>query len=389
MRNVKNNFKLIDKTLLFLVIILCVIGLMMVFSSSTISTILRYDVPTYYFFIRQSIYFLAAFFIGVVFIINFPLKKYNSWSYIFMFGFLVTLVLLLIYGKTLHEVRRTINLRFFNFQPADFFKLILVLFSAQYYNALYKSKNNNFLYYLVPLGVSMTGAGLVFLQPDFGSALIIFLIGVLMFISVPNKTKNIKIKKTYTVFAIFILMVIGYLVAPKILSERQLNRFTFKEPCNRYEEETGYQVCNGFIAIKNGGIKGQGLGNSTQKYLYLPESHTDFIFPIIVEETGLIGGALVLIIYLFLLFRIYYLATISQNLKNSFIIYGVFLILLSHILINLLGILAIIPLTGVPLPFLSYGGTSSLMFITSIFLVERAVIENKQTSLKKELRMLS
>ena len=105
------------------------------------------------------------------------------------------------------------------------------------------------------------------------------------------------------VLLVMLLMAIGiYLVAgKKILTTTQLNRFNFKEPCNRYTEDTGYQVCNGYIAINNGGLFGVGLGNSTQKYLYLPEAHTDFIFPIVIEELGVITGILVILMYIFIL----------------------------------------------------------------------------------------
>ena len=116
-------------------------------------------------------------------------------------------------------------------------------------------------------------------------------------------------------------------------------------------EESGYQVCNGYIAIHNGGLFGVGLGASTQKYLYLPAAHTDFIFAIITEELGLIGGGCVLIAYIFLLFRILVIARNATNLRNSIIAFGTFAYILSHITINLGGLLAIIPLTGVPYRF--------------------------------------
>ena len=138
--------------------------------------------------------------------------------------------------------------------------------------------------------------------------------------------------------------------------------------------------------MKNGGLFGVGLGNSTQKYLYLPESHTDFIFPIIVEELGLCVGVLIILMYGYMLYRIYLISKKSTNLRNQIICYGVFVYLALHILINLVGITALLPLTGVPLPLLSYGGSFAINVICMIFIVERIAFEN---STEKNLEEIS
>ena len=153
-------------------------------------------------------------------------------------------------------------------------------------------------------------------------------------------------------------------------------------------EDTGYQVCNGFIAFHNGGLFGVGLGNSSQKYLYLPEAHTDFIYPILVEELGLIVGILVLIGYGYMLYRILKIAKSADCIRNAVICYGAFMLILLHLLVNFLGTLALIPLTGVPLPFLSYGGSFNMNVILILFVVERIAVENKQNQEKRELALL-
>ena len=169
------------------------------------------------------------------------------------------------------------------------------------------------------------------------------------------------------------------------LTEEQQSRLNFKAPCTRYVEKTGYQVCNGFIAINGGGLFGKGLGNSTQKYLYLPEAHTDFIFPIAVEELGVVFGVLMILGYIFILYRIVLISKTSYNLRNSIICYGAAIYILLHLIVNFCGILALIPLTGVPVPFLSYGGSFTSNLIFAIFIVERVAIENKITKRKLEL----
>ena len=154
-------------------------------------------------------------------------------------------------------------------------------------------------------------------------------------------------------------------------------------------EDTGYQVCNGFIAYHNGGLFGLGLGNSTQKYLYLPEAHTDFIFPILVEELGLIVGILTILGYIYILYRILKIAKKADSIRNSIICYGTFLYLLMHLLINFMGSLALIPLTGVPLPFLSYGGSFNMNVIFMIFIVQRIAIESKQNEEKRLIKTIA
>ena len=169
----------------------------------------------------------------------------------------------------------------------------------------------------------------------------------------------------------------------------QKGRLTYKNPCTRYTEDTGYQVCNGFIAINNGGLFGKGLGNSSQKYLYLPEAHTDFIFPIMVEELGLVFSIFFILGYMFILYRIFRIAKQSVNLRNSIICYGVGIYMFLHIIVNFLGILAVIPLTGVPVPFLSYGGSFTVNLILCMFIVERVAVENKVTKTREEIKNMS
>ena len=227
---------------------------------------------------------------------------------------------------------------------------------------------------------------------DFGTAAIIAALTALIFIAVPS-TKDEKVinalKITAIVFFAIAILVLkfGYLVIPeeKLKSNYRLNRLIYKNPCDRYEENSGYQVCNGFIAIDNGGLKGVGIGASVQKYLYLPASHTDFIFPIVVEELGALVGVAIIIGYMYIIFLIFRVASSSYNLQNSIICYGIGINIMLHIFVNLGGVLGIIPLTGVPLPFLSYGGSFCLTTICSLAVVQRIHIENREEKKQREI----
>ena len=381
-------FSKMDIPLLLLTIFFIVVGLVMIYSASSVSSVVRYGYEPYHFFVRQAIFVLVSLIFCFIFILRVPTRTYQALAWPAVIIIIISLIYLFVNGKITNNAISWYDLKFFSLQPSEFAKSILIVFSAVYYNKLYYRKVKNIYSYLIPLGFGVIIAGLVAMQPDLGSAAIIGGIVFLTFISIPivqnNLLKFIKIFAVAIVLAVIVILYFGN----GILNSMQMNRLTFQNPCSRYTETTGYQVCNGFIAINNGGLFGVGLGNSTQKYLYLPESHTDFIYPIIVEELGLIFGIFIIIAYFIMLLRILKIARNSENLRCSVIAYGTFWFLTLHILINLLGVLALIPLTGVPLPLLSYGGSFTVNIIVMLFLVQRVKIENEINKTKREIKAL-
>lgn len=385
----KKLFSKMDIWLLIIMIIYSIVGLIMIFSASSVSTVLRYHVPQYHFFLRQAIFLLASFILGFLIVIRFPTSKYKYIAPFAIVGIIVALVGLFAYGRITNNAQSWYDLGFFNLQPSEFSKSIIIVFLAVAYSRLEKKKVNNIYAFLIPVAICLFIAVLIALQPDFGTALIICGIVFFIFISIPYVKQNfIKVLKIGVVCLVVAALALLYSGA-EIFNSRQMKRFEFRNPCERYQEDTGYQVCNGFIAIHNGGLFGVGLGNSSQKYLYLPESHTDFIFPIIVEELGLLVGVLLIVGYMIMLWRILKIARAAENLRLSILAYGVFLYLLFHILINLLGILALIPLTGVPLPLLSYGGSFTINVVIMLFVVQRVNIENKTIRAKREMASIT
>lgn len=385
----KKLFQRMDIVLLVLMLIYSIFGLIMIFSASSVTTVLRYNVAQYYFFIRQGIFLLVSFIVGFLVVLRVPTSKYKYFTPLMVLGIIIVLMGLLVYGKFTNNVRSWYDIGPFALQPSEFAKSIIIIFLATSYSSLEKRKDNNIYTFLFPVGLCLIPTILIAMQPDFGTALIICGIIFFIFISIPSVKRNIaKVLKIGAVCGIIAVLAFAYSGA-ELLNSRQLKRFEFKNPCSRYKEDTGYQVCNGFIAIHNGGLFGVGLGNSSQKYLYLPESHTDFIFPIIVEEWGLIVGVIIIIGYMIMLYRILKIAKEAENLRLSILAYGTFLYLLFHILINLLGILALIPLTGVPLPLLSYGGSFTMNVVLMLFVVQRVNIENKTIKTKREMAGLT
>lgn len=374
-----------DKPLLILTIIYSVFGLIMIFSASNVAAVLRYNVSPYYFFVKQLVFLIAAFLFSFFIIVKFPTKNYKKLVPLLVVGVLIALFGLFIYGNVVNSAQSWYRLGgIISIQPSEFAKTILIVFFAMFFGCDYDENNQNG--FLKPLAVGVAVCLLVAAQPDFGSAIIIAGIVFFLLISIPVINKQKTRLLTLIGVALIVIVAIFLYMGSGLFNKTQLSRLTFQNPCSRYTENTGYQVCNGFIAISNGGLFGKGLGDSSQKYLYLPEAHTDFIFPIIVEELGAIVSALVLVGYAFILIRILRIAKKSLTLRGSIIAYGAFLFMLFHILINLLGVFAIIPLTGVPLPFLSAGGSFNLNLIVLIFLTQRVAMETKDLKSKYDIK---
>ena len=383
----KDIFKKMDKTLFFFMILYTILGLVMIFSASSITAVLYNRVAESYFFKKQSIFVLASWIMGIGFVLKFPTSKYRKLAPLAMLAITAALILLIPYGKITNSAKSWYDLGVFSFQPSEFVKSIMILFLAVYYEKIILNKDFDIQKIIFPYIIIVVACGLIAYQPDLGTAIIVAGIAGLVFLALPIKTDIMKKMKTG---AIITAAVVGIFIlfGGSFLNAEQKDRLTFKDPCTRYTQKTGYQVCNGFIAISNGGLFGVGLGNSTQKYLYLPEAHTDFIFPIICEELGTIVGSLIIIGFGIILWRLLKIASNAGTIRGSIIAYGTFCYILLHLLINFMGILALIPLTGVPVPFLSYGGSFYINLMFLLFLNQRVVIEKYNNKTKDLLRSI-
>lgn len=363
----------LDKPLLIVMLIFIVFGLIMVLSASSMASYMRYNNSIYYYFMKQGILDLIGL-IAFLIALYLPTKFFKKISPVLMFILLVSLFGLTIYGSVYNSSQSWYDLKIITIQPSEVGKIIIILFLANYYNN-HKDDLDNQWTLLKPILLTIIIFVSVAMQPDFGTAFVIFGIVVLIFYALPLKKETRQPINKLFLGGIVLIALALLLTGGSFLRDYQLKRFNFLDPCERYEEETGYQLCNSLIAFKNGGLTGKGIGESTQKYLYLPEAHTDFIYPIIVEEWGLIVGIIIIGLYCFILIRILNIAKNATNLGNSIIAYGVFSYLLFHIAINLIGVMGIGPLTGVPLPFLSYGGSYTLTLLFSMGLVQRVHYE--------------
>lgn len=369
----KKLIKYIDKPLLIVTVILFIAGLIMVFSASNVTAYMSYAASPYNYFIKQGLVLLGGL-VAFLVIINFSTKSYEFFSWILLIVFTSSLVILLIYGTAKNRSISWFDFGFFSLQPSEFIKVITIVFLACYYDKN-KNKLTDWGKSLFPIATCIGIAALIFIQPDLGTAIIYGFIVLIIFLSVPIKGE-IKYKTLFAGIGVIAVAVIVMFGAGRgILLERQMERFDFKKPCDKILSN-GSQVCNCYIAINNGGLTGVGLGNSTQKYLYLPEAYTDFIFAIIVEELGVIAGVLLILSYIFVMFRILLIGRKCPNNRGAVICYGVAFYIFLHVAVNLLGIMGLMPMTGVPLPFMSYGGSFTLCLIAALSLVQRVSIEN-------------
>lgn len=367
-------FSKIDKPLLFVTIAFFLFGLVMVLSASSMESYMRYGYGPYHYFYRQAIFMLVGLVIFFI-IIRVPTKTYTFFSYLFMVGIIVVLGALLGYGYVANSAQSWFKIGEISIQPSEFAKVISIMFLGCYYDK-HRDNLHDVKVLIWPIVLVVIIFGMVLIQPDLGTALIIGLIACFMFFSLPMPKKILNKFKLLIVGAIALVGLVYIVTDGKILANYQKDRFNFKEPCERYQEDSGYQLCNSFIAFKNGGLTGQGIGKSTQKYLYLPESYTDFIFPIIVEEWGALVGVLLVFVYLFIVYRLYRIARRASTLRGSLIAYGICIYLFLHIAINLAGVMGLMPLTGVPLPFLSYGGSYIISLMVALGVAQRIAIES-------------
>ena len=373
MTKLKDIIKNIDKPLFILTLILFVLGLVMIFSASNVTSYMNGGSPYDYFF-RQGLFLLVSFIFCII-MVKFNTKFYGMMSNILLIAFVAVLILLLIYGKATNYAVSWIPIGPFTLQPSEFIKVIMIVFMARFYE-VHEKRLNNFFIAIIPLIVGVIITFLIMLQPDLGTAIIFAgLTGIIFFSSPVSSLIKFKVIGLFLGMCLVVGAVL-IMTGGSFLQARQIERFNFTRPCDRLLD-TGNQVCNGYISINNGGLTGVGLGNSTQKYLYLPYPYTDFIFAVTVEELGLVVGIIIILAYLYLLYRILKIGRDSYTNRGALLCYGVAVYIFLHVVVNLMGLFGLMPMTGVPLPFLSYGGSFTLCLMVSLAIVQRVNIENK------------
>ncbi|MCX6766084.1 MAG: putative lipid II flippase FtsW [Candidatus Moranbacteria bacterium] len=344
-----------DKKLLFTVFALIIFGLVMIASAGVVYSQTRFG-DQYYFFKHQLFFGVIP---GLVALYIFQKIDYHFWKKMATPFFILSLVLLVLVfvpgiGAKAYGASRWIQLGSFSFQPAEMMKLAIVLYLAAWLESRGWRKARDFFEGLLPFLVIMGAVGfLIIKQPNIGTLGVIILTSLtIYFIAGARLSHMISL-----ISAGVLLLVVLVKIAPY-----RFSRFlVFLNP-QLDPRGIGYQINQALLAIGSGGIFGLGLGHSRQKFNYLPEPTGDSIFAIIGEELGIIGAGLIILLFVALAFRGLKIAASAPDNFGRLAAGGVTAWIVIQAFVNISAITGIIPLTGIPLPFISYGGTS-LMFV--------------------------
>ncbi len=348
-----------DWWLLAIAAVLVGIGLMMVFSASGIFAE-RVQADTYYFFKRQLL-FAAVGGVAMAITAAMPRGVLNSLQYpALLLAFVLLAATLTPLGVSANGARRWIGLGPLRLQPMEFAKIALVLYLA-YFMSTKQAIIKTFSKGVIPPFL-MTGALCLLLlkQPDFGGAALMVLI--LFFMCLVGGTRPI-----YLIVSGLLAAGGGYLLITRE-AYRLRRLLAFLDPFASASAE-GYHLVQSFYAIGSGGITGLGLGASRQKLFYLPEAHNDFIMAVMGEETGFIGFSLIFLLMGALFWRGMLIALRQEDLRDRFTAFGVVLVLALSVVLNMAVVMGVVPPKGVPMPFISYGGSSLLASLVCVGLL--------------------
>jgi rod shape determining protein RodA len=360
-RRLVENF---DWGILFVAVILSVIGVITIYSATRPALDIEHQQS---FYLRQF-YWIALSLISFFVFISIDYKWFIKLAYlIFIFG-IGLLIIVLVAGKTGMGARRWINLGFVSFQPSEFFKLFFIIAVARYLSGKEQASKVGFIelfkmttvFFLVP-------AILILKQPDLGTALIVLFIFGAMILTAGLRKK-----------LILVTVIIGLLSLPFAgkyiwggLKDYQKQRIiAFIDP-QADPQGIGYHITQSKVSIGSGGLLGKGFMEGTQgPYRFLPENHTDFIFSIFAEEMGFLGSLVLFLLYFFIIWRGFDTAKRARDREGCFLALGVTFMFSFYFFINVGMTLGMLPVVGVPLPLMSYGGTALLSNFMALSIIE-------------------
>jgi len=364
----KIDFKAIlknyDYTLLIAFILISLFSLVMIYSASMVNAVQINEVSSDYFYRNQltSLIISLIALLGVS-IIPYQWFKSSGLMLIVVFGIFGLLMLVKVFGDPVNNAKSWINLFGFNLQPSEFAKLGVIMYLASVYAKKQRAIDNLNQSIFPPLIFVAIMMGFIATEPDYGAVMII---GLITLVIILCSGMNIwKVLKAYSIIAI-VGVIILFVFKGTIFAGEKLNRFTtFLDPFGAHPDDS-YQIINSFLAIAAGGLDGLGLGNSIQKLGYLPFPYTDFIISIIAEELGILGVLFVMGILLFFVLKGLYIGIKFKDAYGSLLAIGISGMIAIQTVVNLAGATSLLPLTGVTLPFVSYGGTSLLVLSISL-----------------------
>ncbi|MBR6350347.1 MAG: cell division protein FtsW [Lachnospiraceae bacterium] len=350
----------VDAPLFVVVGILLIFGLIMVYSSSAYTARVEYNDATRFLFDQAR---NMAIGVVVMVIVTFipPVFWRKISGFVYVVATLSILVVLSPLGKTVNGARRWINLKVMTVQPAELAKFGLILASAALIAKLYKQLDEIIPYVMVLALGGIAAILIIMITDDLGSGIIILAITYIgLIVSCP------KVKYLLATGALGVLAVVGSV----LIKPYRMDRIRAWLHIEQYSGSLGYQVMQALYAIGSGGFFGKGLGKSTQKLGFVPENENDMIFSIICEELGIVGGIALIALFIYLIYRLSKIYKKTLDRFGRLVVLGVMTHIAVQTIINLAVVTNLIPNTGVPLPFISYGGTSIIIIMAEIGLAQ-------------------
>lgn len=365
-------------------VLLCLIGLLMIVSASMTTNISTQSLMNTG--LKQIVFILVGYLGYILFARMFSIEFFRRYILLFA-GLMIVVLLVPLLFKPVNGAYAWIPLGDMSIQPSEFAKLGLIILFAVYLGDV-KVRNASWkeilqfpaFYFFVTFIIIM------FFQKDTGTAIVLFVIALFEFMMAGHKSLA-KIQVTFVVLILIGIVLVFIVLSPAgihfiknafNLPDYMVARFenTVNPFVNKYG--SGYQLVNGLVAFVKGNWTGVGYGKSLQKYGYLPAAKTDFILAVIAEEFGFIGVVVVVVLYFMLMFQIFKHAYRSKDEKSRMILVGVGMYLFTHFVLNVGGVTALIPLTGVPLLMLSSGGSSTLSIMFSLGIAQAIIIRQKK-----------
>ncbi len=357
----KSLFKFTPHWIVFyLIILICLIGVFFIYQASSIESFNIYGHQ--YHFVKQQVFWLVIGFLGMIVAFFIPSQLWYKSAKILYFASLVLLLMVFVpnLGMELNGAKRWILIAGFSFQPIEFIKITLIIFFASW-----MSKHQRIESFIA---MSIIPALILLLQPDMGSLLILLWIVFNMFFISGAEIKTLGKVIVLGLVALFILVVTS--------SYRMQRLMTYLNPADD-PMGAGFHIRQITLALGSGGWFGVGIGNS-QQCAFIPEASTDSIFAIIAEEIGFAGAQIIIILYFLLFYFIYKIAIQQKNRSfKQLVVFGILLWISGQVLLNLAAVVSLVPLTGLPLPFISYGGSSLVFLLFGVGILLRIGAEGK------------
>lgn len=364
-----HKLKNYDFTLMITPLLLAMFGMVMIYSSSMAIAVVGGHESTFYLFKQMRWFFIGL--VGFAFCCIFPYKKYHKFVKIIILAIIGLLVGVLIFGVTVNNAKSWFIFGPISFQPAEVAKVGIILYLASVYSKKQKYIKHFLHGVLPPLIITLLILALVMLEPDIGTSSIIALIAATIIIGSGIRFRHI-----------FLLAFVGIIflsiALPQMVTDTRIDRFTGAYQPFEAPDAAGYHLIQSYLAIGVGGVTGEGLGQSVQKLGYLFGPHTDFIMAIVAEELGFIGVIIVIGLLALIVLRGIFIARKCRDSFGALLAIGISSMIGIQAFINLGSISGILPITGVTLPFVSYGGSSLLVLMVSMGILNNIAKSTKE-----------